>query len=103
MRNDKGYYTLEASIIVPFILVIVILFLSLIFTFFYKGYYETKLNAEVINKGYTLKDQELKRMEINVISHKKKTKVYQRKIDDHFLKGILLQDTIQFGKDWLDE
>jgi hypothetical protein len=103
MLNNKGNYTLEASIIVPFILIILVLLMSLVFTFFYKGYYETKLNQEIINKGYTIDHRDLKHMEIDIISFNKKTTIYQRKVDDHFLKGILLQDTIQFGKDWLDE
>jgi|GEM_PF-5584236 len=103
MQNNEGYYTLEASIIVPFILIIIILLVSLIFMFFYKGYYETKLNQETIQKGYTIDDRNLKHMSINNITINKKTTIYQRKVDDHFLKGLLLQDTIQFGKDWLDE
>lgn len=103
MKNNNGYYTLEASIIVPFILIIVVLFLSLIFMSFYKGYYEAKLNLEIIEKGHTVSDRNLKHMTINNIYLNKKSSIYQREVDDHFLKGLLLQETMQFGKEWLDE
>ena len=103
MKNNNGYYTLEASVIVPFILIILVLFLSLIFMSFYKGYYETKLNQEIIEKGYAINDRNLKHMSISNTSFNQKTSIYQRKVDDHFLKGLLLQETIEFGKEWLDE
>ena len=103
MRNDKGYYTLEASIIAPFILIILVLLMSLVFTIFYKGYYETKLNQETIQKGYTLDERSLKRIEINNTFSNKRSFINQRKVDDDFLKGLLLQETMEFGKDWLDE
>ena len=103
MKNNNGYYTLEASVIVPFILIILVLFLSLIFMSFYKGYYETKLNREIIEKGHRIDDRDLKYTSINNASFNQKTSIYQRKVDDHFLKGLLLQETIEFGKEWLDE
>jgi len=103
MINNKGYYTLEASIVVPLILIVLVLFLSLIFTFFYKGYYETKFNQDVISKGYTLNERALKQKTIDIIYLNKTSKIYQRKVEDNYLKGILLQDKIQFAKDWLDE
>lgn len=103
MKNDRGYYTLEASIIIPFILIILVFFLSLIFMSFYKGYYETKLNQEVIMKGHQVSDRNLEQISIKNITLNKKTLIYQQKVSDDFLKGLILQDTIQFGKAWLDE
>jgi hypothetical protein len=103
VKNEKGYYTLEASIIVPFVLIIVVFFMSIFFMSFYKGYYETKLNQETIEKGHTLDDRKLKHMTINNVYLKDPSIIYQKKVDDHFLKGLLLQDTMNFGKTWLDE
>jgi hypothetical protein len=103
MKNNKGYYTLEASIIVPFILIIVVFLLSLVFMFFYKGYYEAKLNQESIEKGHTINDRNLKQIRINNIYLNKKSIIYQQKVDDNFLKGLMLQETLGFGKEWLDE
>jgi hypothetical protein len=103
MKNNNGYYTLEASIIVPFILIIIVFFMSLIFMSFYKGYYETHMNQEIIKKGHRIDDRNLKRKSISNISTDSKAQIYQRKVDDDFLKGLLLQDTIGFSKGWLDE
>lgn len=103
MKNNNGYYTLEASIIIPFILIILVFFMSLIFMSFYKGFYETKLNQEIIEKGHRISDRDLKQISVNNITLNKNTLIYQRKVNDHFLRGLVLQDTIQFGKEWLDE
>jgi hypothetical protein len=103
MKNNNGYYTLEASIIIPFILIILVFFMSLIFMSFYKGLYETKLNQEIIEKGHRISDRDLKQISVNNITLNKNTLIYQRKVNDHFLRGLVLQDTIQFGKEWLDE
>ncbi|HKL41471.1 MAG TPA: hypothetical protein VJ962_02635 [Clostridia bacterium] len=103
MKNEKGYYTLEASIIVPFVLIIVVFFTSILFMSFYKGYYETRLNQETIEKGYTIDDRNLKRITVNNVYLNKRSSIYQRKVDDDFLKGLLFQNTINYGKAWLDE
>jgi len=103
VKNEKGYYTLEASIIVPFVLIIVVFFTSILFMSFYKGYYETRLNQETIEKGYTIDDRNLKRITVNNVYLNKRSSIYQRKVDDDFLKGLLFQNTINYGKAWLDE
>jgi len=104
MFNEKGEYTIEAAIIVPFIIGIIVIFLSIMITFFYRGFTEIKLNNEMINDDLIFsKHIELKTEDINFLYLNKKQFLKQNYYEIDFIDNLIYQDYVKNIKEWLDE
>lgn len=104
LNNNKGEFTLEAAIVVPVVLFIIVLFLSLMITFSYRGYFEIALNEDlIINDINGKKNQVEKTKDINIILLNKKFILKQEKYDNKFIKQLLIEKHLNKVKSWLDE
>ena len=104
MFNEKGEYTIEAAIIIPFVMSIIIVFLSIMITFFYRGFTEIKLNNEMIKDDIALiKHIELKTEDINFLYFNENQSLFQNYYEIDFTDNLIYQDYVKNIKEWLDE
>ena len=104
MFNEKGEYTIEAAIIIPFVMSIIIVFLSIMITFFYRGFTEIKLNNEMIKDDIALiKHIELKTEDINFLYFNENQSLFQNYYEIDFTDNLIYQDYVKNIKEWLHE
>ncbi len=104
MFNEKGEYTIEAAIIIPFIIGIIVILLSIMITFFYRGFTEIKLNNEMIKDDIALiKHIELKTEDINFLYFNENQSLFQNYYEIDFTDNLIYQDYVKNIKEWLDE
>lgn len=104
MLNNKGEYSLEAAIIVPFLLIIIIMFLSIMISFFYRGYYEMELNSQLIQKDYHSEVEfKMNTKKIDFTFINKNQTLKQVNYNESFIENLLLEYIISDVKEWFDE
>jgi len=104
MFNEKGEYTIEAAIIIPFVMSIIIVFLSIMITFFYRGFTEIKLNNEMIKDDIALiKHIELKTEDINFLYFNENQSLFQNYYEIEFLYCLLIYYLLNLFKIMLRE
>jgi|LGVE01.1.fsa_nt_gb uncharacterized protein (UPF0333 family) len=104
MLNNKGQYSLEAAIIVPFLLIIIIMFLSVMISFFYRGYYEMELNSQLIKRDYHNEaDFKMNTKKIDFTFINKNQTLKQVNYNENFIDNLLLEYIISDVKEWFDE
>ncbi|MGM0379198.1 MAG: hypothetical protein ACQEQE_05580 [Bacillota bacterium] len=84
--NNSGSLTLEAAIVIPIVLIILIFLISSLINVYLKGIIEIKAN------NYQLHNKEIKeKITYKKILHKNKTTLKTTRLKEDFLKGILLE------------
>lgn len=100
--NNRGSFTLEASLVMTMIIVFITMIISFMILFFNRGIYEGELNAQslrAINERSYVKEH----ITLPIRGSSKSIKLYNQSVSDDFLKSLVIEDYIIQGRRWLDE